>query len=996
MWSVTFSPEAQPTLAAAETLTTRTLGTADLVRPAPDLNGDGIGDLVWGWQGSLRTDHPPRTLLAMSGKTGEVLWMFTGRYFREAAPSAAQVETEVRLMGMPLVRDMDADGTPDLLQPFASQGFVRHSRTERLPSGNASPDGPIGAVVPQQWTWIDIVSGRTGQWIRRFDGGVSSKQLPRGEPGFQSVLTATKINGQDFIAEATNSLVRGIPVDSTSYPAGRMLENKVVGTPRFAELDGPAVLILQQTGLGEPATLSALAIPGGETKWECPQVWPWTIRPNAVEQTAPAEWPLVEDLDGDGRLEIVVPWVERMRGRDPHQLEIQALDGASGQASWRYPMGEPLSWIAQPRLVIGPDVDGDACREVFVAGLFRDPGSRVGGSCLVVAAVSGKNGLACWRWQQAGQFEPLRASIDPLQWWQPGSDGRPQLLVACHGGGPPGSEADRMIALTAGTGRLAHKLHYPGAVRLETADLDRDGILDLVVHPDLSRGEGTLARCAASRRSRGGGWNIACRLKISMETVWSRFCALGDVQTTCFSGRDSQRLWEVQVGGHPQSYPLPDGDLDGDGTADVLCVSGGGQFEPLNAISGKTGAMRWVSSLKIARSEFFNTLRLEPSDLDGDRRPEVICVFEREVHTTDAGNQQRQRWLAVLSGQNGQVRWQEPLTAPTLWNKLPAVYAFRPAIGDLDRDGIRDIAVWMATPKMEYHLRTFRGSDGKSLWSRPLPILAAKPDRHILDPDRLVAAICDLHGDGQPRVLVEFESSDDGYTPARTEVWALNGADGAVEWQWRGPPKQANAADLSDPTPLTLRLHDHRNVAVLTATTERDARAELLSVLDARGQTVATAVMEAPDRRGGYSTKLHVVDVDGDGQDELFWIGDGKLHASSGDLAAVRWQWNLPTGRGELVDLPTTATREPPAVAVWSGDAVYGLEAATGRLRWRCEGPGPPARQLAVHVLGFPRADGLPLIAFHEMYDPDNYANVSTVCRQALPPNTVSVRSREE
>jgi outer membrane protein assembly factor BamB len=191
-------------------------------------------------------------------------------------------------------------------------------------------------------------------------------------------------------------------------------------------------------------------------------------------------------------------------------------------------------------------------------------------------------------------------------------------------------------------------------------------------------------------------------------------------------------------------------------------------------------------------------------------------------------------------------------------------------------------------------------------------------------------------------------------------------------------------------------LHDHRNVAVLTATTERDAHTELLSVLDSRGQTVATAVMEAPDRRGGYSTKLHVVDVDGDGQDELFWIGDGKLHASSGDLAAVRWQWNLPTSRGELVDLPTTATREPPAVAVWSGGAVYGLEAATGRLRWRCEGPGPPARQLAVHILGFPRADGLPLIAFHEMYDPDNYANVSTVCRQALPADAVSVRSREE
>ena len=57
-WSVTFSPEAQPAFSATGELTTRTLASADLVRPAPDLDGDGTGDLVWGWQGTLRTDRP--------------------------------------------------------------------------------------------------------------------------------------------------------------------------------------------------------------------------------------------------------------------------------------------------------------------------------------------------------------------------------------------------------------------------------------------------------------------------------------------------------------------------------------------------------------------------------------------------------------------------------------------------------------------------------------------------------------------------------------------------------------------------------------------------------------------------------------------------------------------------------------------------------------------------------------------------------------------------
>ena len=51
---------------------------------------------------------------------------------------------------------------------------------------------------------------------------------------------------------------------------------------------------------------------------------------------------------------------------------------------------------------------------------------------------------------------------------------------------------------------------------------------------------------------------------------------------------------------------------------------------------------------------------------------------------------------------------------------------------------------------------------------------------------------------------------------------------------------------------------------------------------------------------------------------------------------------------------------------------------------------------IAVRILGCPGADGLPLIAFHEIYDPDNYANVATVCRQALPVDTASGSSRKQ
>ncbi len=108
-----------------------------LVQPAPDLDGDGVGDLVWACRSSA-------ALWAISGKAiagnqGKELWWF----------SAGEGET----VGVPAVADVDGDGTADFIATFAD----KHP-----------------ALTAIRNVWIEAVSGKTGKslWRFRLEGAV--------------------------------------------------------------------------------------------------------------------------------------------------------------------------------------------------------------------------------------------------------------------------------------------------------------------------------------------------------------------------------------------------------------------------------------------------------------------------------------------------------------------------------------------------------------------------------------------------------------------------------------------------------------------------------------------------------------------------------------------------------------------------------------------------------------------------------------------------------
>lgn len=466
-------------------------------------------------------------------------------------------------------------------------------------------------------------------------------------------------SGEVLVALGSDRAGRIEPRWSVRGPAGMTLETAAVAD------DGAALLYLKGSGL--PSQTLMLERASGELlQW-------------SRQAFTPAGTPVVADLEGDGRVEVVV----QTATREVLCLQDLGAGGGAPRLRWQVPgygqtNNAPYHWG-----VVAADVDGDGRREVLAA---REAAS--GNASLVALAADGSI-----RWQT--EFVGFDGSMpiwnfSGLSYWSAGYFRSNEYMdvFASLRRGKLGSEVG--FLLDGRSGEIVWEsngftLPEDGSGRSlgghpsAAGDVDGDGLEEIVVMwPDrLHVVDGVTGTAQVVRQAYGYGLNP---LFESTSFVGYAFPAVvnlfGDSRPELLWGHcgylnavldgDGQRIWQTPYRNNTEVQSLMGvGDSDGDGTMELLASTA----EGVRLFRATDGAVLL---------EFDDGVRaytdVVSGDMDSDGRDEflfgsgtkLICV-EQEEGTL------RRAWTLEVEGRSSDI-----------------------ALADVDRDGFLDIVVTTA------------------------------------------------------------------------------------------------------------------------------------------------------------------------------------------------------------------------------------------------------------------------------------------------------------
>ncbi len=825
-----------------------------VVEPAPDLDYDGVRDIVWSYRNAPG-------ILAMSGANGSVLWNYHAARDgaggpRPTGPATWGIDSERmpdpadddslrgQILGEPALHDVDGDGTPDLI---ASVAF---GMTSFGSPGSASDARGLDVHARS----IVAVSGKTGLPLWRTPAG-------NREEGGRLDWRAVLVVGRRSTTVAFLRGSRWIGLDpKTGAPRGEPLElgDEPILPPRYGDLDGdgePELLALMPAAGGPGMALSACSLTSRKRLWSAAITAP----PATVEFEPVADWPWLVRLDADGTTAVIVPDDGPMPP-GPGYRGVRRLDGRTGRTLWTRPMRPNPGMPDGPTYCVeAPDLDGDGLRDLVVAWCGAGRTLPVSSPLrrLYIDALSGKDGHPLWSWNRTapqGSYNGVEAPV----WWGSSPDGRPLLAVPAETAdgvtlyepfsAHAGPRMPVVHILEASTGRERHLALGLGAPR--AADLDGDGVLDLWGQVDgkVAAFRGTLPETwrafdsyseklglselplAGDLDGDGIGDVLTSWLATSGEL---RLDPTGDPTAVARSGADGHVLWKARLGS-PRSWfradegrmdvliPLraPAGDLDGDGVVDIAVsgqymmrmpgLPGGAPGVSLRLLSGRTGRALWSAGAMPAGLVGPGGLsidgRLPPLAvaIEPGGRPDLIVrsSTQRLVPPSAASSGiLADKRLTRLSGRDGRVVWDVPLALrgnPAMSG--PLAESPDPPIADVDGDGSADMLLFGPFPDEKggsiVGLRAISLATGRPLWTHPL-------DADLAGVEQDGLAVGDLDGDGRAEVLLSSAGSTSSGSHAR--VIALDGRDGSVRWRWLAEPSDPPPAASGGPTPPPAR-----------------------------------------------------------------------------------------------------------------------------------------------------------------------------------------------
>lgn len=953
-----------------------------LADPAADLDGDGVKDIV------LTSRRSP-SIAAVSGASGKPLW-----WFRFKTPFRTREEAKGwkvnswgyggSIVGKVAVADVDGDGVPDYVACLGSRSETFTNQKGESKNGASS-------------AWVVAVSGKNGEEVWRhsmgdaWQGYANSSESARKfnrlcRPGLASVGGKAVV----VLADETRLFSFDAKTGEEAW-SPKVLGFEPMRAPDLADLDGDgqtdALFVHRAKHYQDCMGMVAISLSTLSEMWrtETHKVLNYE---NTQQSESFGDLYAITDLDRDGRKQVCLWQVTHGKEERGFGLaNLQVLEGSNGKPRWERTLWhEPQSWYGnfQPQLLIGPDLDGDGKAELVAAWI--GPDARAGQSAPQVAALSGADGRVFWR----TGIEAFRLA-GRMQWWCPGPDAQPQLLVPVGDG--PGRKPGQHI-LEGSTGRIVETL--PDVRKSVVADFDGDGIPDLfyTVYPQGLPRQFVMKGQAPDTWRRLGNWAATGDLDGDGRSDFIEEAPGGWTERiSARSGRDGSLLWSSRKKNNSSSncplllLPPGGGDLNGDGIPDLLAPvqawkfrPNGGRvdFHPLRAFSGKDGSMIWTSdgleqtsgsSSSSGSGANFDIPNLFAEEIEGDGVPDILA--------TDL----RTNGLPVLracSGKSGRLLWSLPL--------IQGGYAPTPSpqerhFFDLNGDGAGDIVLWAPDSEGSLapaHLMAFSGRTGQPIWTNsPLRL---EDLNKVTWPEPSVAA---WEGEGTANVAV---SLNQGYNNAvgsyRFELVGLDGRAGREVWRWPWSGRNANL-----PPPIILKPRPDRPSVVCLAIYEGETNN--LVVLSNTGKFLRRIGGAVPGINVGGSghSVWRVADLDGDGGQHLLVTRGGKLCAYGGSAMDLRWEWTLPFNSTRLVEVSPRTAERPPQLVVWCGGSVYGLDAPTGRKLWRCEVGEAPGwgglRDTRIRLATSSEHPGLPSV---QTFRGPNYGGwVATVCRQALP-----------
>jgi PQQ-like domain len=983
-----------------------------LIEPAPDLDGDGTHDLLWVFPSDW-------AFLALSGKDGSMLWNHVIEIDGAGGPKPDGPEVYTlekpsprssSIIGTPAMADVDRDGTLDLISTIVfweSNEEAKRRRETKSPVAGARDDR---RYFRRQ---ITAISGRSGRslWI-----------CPVFTPHEDWRQPATLVRGRQSALIVLMDDTKWLAVDPASGKP--QAESFDIGYPpirpvQHADLDGdgePEILALSPGPAGKHYTLRTFSTKTGQEMWNEPV---GAVYDQSESGGPVSDFPLIVDLDGDGRSEVVaadtgsMPPLSGYRG-------VKLLDGVSGQPRWRRPMRpDTKSDDGLTEVIAAPDLDGDGTCDLVTVSLYEgknpSPSPRTPPDepeRVYVDAISGKDGSPLWWWSVDLPIEAFTRIWKP-QWWGRGPDGWPLLAIALGGAQPDDYKTVRYEArlhpptvhlLEASPGKHRHTIN--GLTKPRLADLNGDGLADLwgnvegelrafrAETPEAWRALGEF-HPADERRERPDiltcagvdfdGDGIRDTLLLYVQTPGgSARRTTGSRTALARSGRDGHVLWKSVLDRGESwfepsrgdrygvtAFPLPAGDFDGDGTPDVIITRyvyqmPGGQATrraatlPLQVLSGRSGRSLWSAG------------RL-PLGFDAQGYSRVIWIEARAV---DPGGTPD---LLVSHG--------SPFPKPGT-TRLPRAARGRPSLTRISgRDGRIIWDVSLAEGEEEGfqdvpppRLADLNGDGGLDVLVvvPPIPI-AGQTEFQLLavslrDGKRLWSqrlqfqfnlgcqlCVGDLDGDQRPDVVV----AEDRVVGNRIEleVRAFDGLDGKVRWDRNiGPILQGVPSAV-----IALAYLEGNGAQDVCVNFKEPGGMRRILVLDAAGKERIHR-----DVTGDDKSILNQTDFNGDGHDELLvWYGD-RVHALGRDLHDL-WSW--PNESAAVEQILAASPGRPGAVIIQPALALGG---ATGQPLWTGQSPlfpWPPS--VAPRVLDPGDSARTALLIGNNQ--------ASTVCRMAMP-----------